>query len=631
MHQESLRIQVTAQTNGSGSSMRRVCGVRRSARRPADCSWRWRLTLLVVTLWLYGPCVAAASSKRKKQRRRELGEVGDAKVLLSVTTRNRFWPHALSMLSLLQAVRHAELEAIGNAQGRITFEWHVIDDASDQNVQKKDAMVQDLLKRGFVHNYTKLPQASGTVQVLSHMVDVVLSRPDIGYWLHSDDDVLMGPTTLTRAVRDYSRDLSGGRWQRTSNDGQRAQGGGVLAIFVNSWLDEQLSTKAPAFGPYAHVPFLGGASYVMDRATLLATGNPWAHGLRTDSNISPHDAHVLWLRHVLPEQGLPIWVRWKEPYECQHLANVQTLNFGRQPDWEPMWALDHSTKRIVEVDGYSSVDVRAALWAGGAALRDFVAAANARADEKVKLPRSASWEAGKQWSIWNYPRTHVNYVEIGTSDFDTLIQRHVWREDIVGFSLEPVRTYFERLPSHGGENKTMLNVAISDHDGYEDIFLVRPELVDGYFEADSLCSPKLVQQAGLQTCLPGWVRGTSSIKKWPEGVRQLLGDERLGSVLAMARVPCLTFGTLATVYGFGAVDVLKIDAEGFDHVVLKQVVDFAEAHGLWPWQIQFEKNSLSDWRLLDAQVARLINEFRYNCRMTGAETAACWRPERMAR
>ena len=47
-----------------------------------------------------------------------------------------------------------------------------------------------------------------------------------------------------------------------------------------------------------------------------------------------------------------------------------------------------------------------------------------------------------------------------------------------GISVEPVRAYFERLPSAGG--KLLLNLAVSDHDGYDTIYLVPPELVAGY-------------------------------------------------------------------------------------------------------------------------------------------------------
>jgi len=544
----------------------------------------------------------------------------ELRVLLSTATRNRFWHHALSTLSLLEGVRRARLEEPSQAP-RVAFEWHVLDDASDQNVDDKDAMVQDLVERGYISNYTRLPRPAGTVRVLGHFVDVFLERPELEYWLHCDDDVLVGPTTLLRAVRDYHRDLAGHR------RGSSRRGGGVLAIFVNSWLDEQLSTAPPAFGPYAIAPFLGGASYIVDRASLVATGNPWTRGINADQRISPHEAHVLWFQRLLPEQGFKIWVRFEEPYQCQHLANVNTLNFGKQPDWEPMWALDHRTKRIVEVDGYSSVELRAALWSGGAMFRDFVTSRNAEAAEPLRLRKSAKRpKRDKPWSVWSYKRTHANYIEIGTADFDALIHRHIWKDDIVGFSIEPAKAYFDQLPTHGGASKMLLNVAISDHDGYEDLFLVRPELVDGYFGAKSQCQAELARQVGLQECLPGWVRGTSSIKRWPRGVLELLGEKQTRQVLAMARVPSLTYGTFVTVYGIGSIDVLKIDAEGFDHAILRQVIDFAEATGMWPWQVQFEKNMLSDWRALDHEVARLQNSYRYTCRMTGAESAACWRP-----
>ncbi|CAE8691410.1 unnamed protein product, partial [Polarella glacialis] len=371
------------------------------------------------------------------------------------------------------------------------------------------------------------------------VVATFLARSDLDLFFHSDDDVLMGASTPLRAVQDYLRDLWGGKWQKPPST---ATGGGILALFVNSWLDEQLSKAEPAFGPYAVAPFLGGAAYIADRMTFEATGNPWAKALEADRNVPPHEAHVLWLRQLLPSQGLPIWIRWDKPYECQHLGNVDTLNFGKQPEWEPMWALDHRSKHIVEVAGYSSVELRAALWAGGRALRDFVLAQNAQAVEPLHLPAfvdstaSAEGKGAVRWSPWHYARLHVNYLEIGTSDFDTLLDRHIWRPEVVGFSVEPAKAYFDRLPVHGGQGKTLLNVAVSDHDGYEDLFVVRPELVGAHLGSGSQCRAEGLEQVGLPQCLPGWVRGTSSIKRWPEGVLQLLGEERLKSVLAVTRV-----------------------------------------------------------------------------------------------
>ena len=48
--------------------------------------------------------------------------------------------------------------------------------------------------------------------------------------------------------------------------------------------------------------------------------------------------------------------------------------------------------------------------------------------------------------------------------------------EVRGISVEPLRSYFEQLPVAGG--KLLLNVAISNHDGFEDLYFVRPQLVE---------------------------------------------------------------------------------------------------------------------------------------------------------
>eukprot|EP00434_Breviolum_minutum_P030444 symbB.v1.2.026923.t1/scaffold2730.1/size72026/7 len=522
----------------------------------------------------------------------------DLQVMLSVITRNRFWTHALSSLSLLQSLRHAKDHA-----PQIHFEWHILDDATERwDLKKKNDMINDLVERKWVANYTRLDRHSGTVRALRHVVDTFLSRADLDLFFHCDDDILMGENTLSRAVLDYVTDLS--------KDFTHA--GGVLALFVNSWLDEQLSVST---GSYATAPFLGGASYVVDRATL-AQKNPWKEALQQGRS-TPHEAHVFWLREMLPQQKLKIWIRWKKPYECQHLGNVKTLNFGTQPSWEPMWAIDHRSKRIVEVPRFPSRDVRTALLQRNA-LRDFVLYHNSLAKEQLSLPG-----VGNAWDAWKYQRRHFNYLEIGTSDFDTLLERHLWRGDIYGISVEPLRSYFELLPGGTGSSKVLLNVAISDHDGYENLYFVRPELVEAYMGSQNLCQQRELQQLGFERCLPGWMRGASSIKRLPEGVRQFLG-EAMNSVIAKVQVPCMTYETLVTVYGVGSLDILKIDTEGFDHEILRQVVELGKARDFWPWQVQFEKNMLSDWKVLDEQVMYL-HDAGYRCRMTGVEVATCWR------
>lgn len=87
-------------------------------------------------------------------------------------------------------------------------------------------MIQDLVQRQRVANYTRLPRHSGTVHALGQAVATFLQREDLDLFLHCDDDMIMGEATLSRAVRDYVKHLSKGF----------SQAGGVLALFVNSWL-----------------------------------------------------------------------------------------------------------------------------------------------------------------------------------------------------------------------------------------------------------------------------------------------------------------------------------------------------------------------------------------------------------
>ena len=250
--------------------------------------------------------------------------------------------------SLLQSLRHAKDHA-----PQIHFEWHILDDATERSdLKKKNDMINDLVERKWVANYTRLDRHSGTVRALRHVVDTFLSRVDLDLFFHCDDDILMGETTLSRAVLDYVTDLS--------KDFTNA--GGVLALFVNSWLlglklnicceifqwfnslpltrlDEQLSVST---GSYATAPFLGGASYVVDRATL-AQKNPWKEALQQGRS-TPHEAHVFWLREMLPQQKLKIWIRWKKPYECQHLGNV-TWTFSMKSSFYSLIAVLYITWR----------------------------------------------------------------------------------------------------------------------------------------------------------------------------------------------------------------------------------------------------------------------------------------------
>ena len=55
---------------------------------------------------------------------------------------------------------------------------------------------------------------------------------------------------------------------------------------------------------------------------------------------------------------------------------------------------------------------------------------------------------------------HYDFIEIGTSDFHTLIESAT--DKTIGLSIEPIKTYLDRLPNK--ENVFKVQAAVSDSD-----------------------------------------------------------------------------------------------------------------------------------------------------------------------
>src|SRR5437660_342649 len=66
--------------------------------------------------------------------------------------------------------------------------------------------------------------------------------------------------------------------------------------------------------------------------------------------------------------------------------------------------------------------------------------------------------------------TFFDFIEIGTSDFNTLIQSS---EDERGLSIEPIKTYLDRLPDK--KNVQKLNIAISNKLGTCKVYYMSEE------------------------------------------------------------------------------------------------------------------------------------------------------------
>jgi hypothetical protein len=101
-------------------------------------------------------------------------------------------------------------------------------------------------------------------------------------------------------------------------------------------------------------------------------------------------------------------------------------------------------------------------------------------------------------------KKHYDFIEIGTSDFNTLIQKAT--DSTVGLSVEPLADYLNRLPSK--KRVTKVNVAVSDRSGHLDIFYV----------------PDAVRK---QYALPSWMKGTNKVGAPHPTVVRYLAKKRI--------------------------------------------------------------------------------------------------------
>jgi len=161
---------------------------------------------------------------------------------------------------------------------------------------------------------------------------------------------------------------------------------------------------------------------------------------------------------------------------------------------------------------------------------------------------------------------HYDFIEIGTSDFDTLIETS--DDKTVGLSIEPIKYYLDRLPER--KNVKKLQVAVSDTNGFMDIYYIPNE--------------KMVEYS-----LPFWVRGTNSINQPHPFALKKIGEEIYNKIVQIDKVPTITWDTLVKQENIKTIDFLKIDTEGHDHVILKDYLNLCETNpNLFANKIQFE-------------------------------------------
>ena len=165
--------------------------------------------------------------------------------------------------------------------------------------------------------------------------------------------------------------------------------------------------------------------------------------------------------------------------------------------------------------------------------------------------------------------THYDYLEIGTSDFDTFTENYPNKKVI---SVEPLAQYLDALPQHS--NHIKVRAAICDQ--YEEY---NPEI---YYIPD---------QVIRQHNLAWWLRGCNKIGGYHakhEGYEHLVTKER---------IHFMTLDDLYRRYNVKKVDHIKIDTEGFEVPILRALYrKMIREQENWPKTIQYEVNANSDTR-----------------------------------
>lgn len=174
-----------------------------------------------------------------------------------------------------------------------------------------------------------------------------------------------------------------------------------------------------------------------------------------------------------------------------------------------------------------------------------------------------------------------DFVEIGTCDYHTLLEGCKPTE--VGLSVEPIKTYLDRLPNK--PNVTKVNVAISSENKMVDLFWVEPHNQEKFNI--------------------GFTKGWGTIIKPHRGHSDAETMLSTG-MLSKHQVEAITWSTLVQRYDIESVNYVKIDAEGHDCIIVNSILESS----VYPNKISFEKTHCPIDELTNTSKRLIENNYR---------------------
>jgi hypothetical protein len=164
-----------------------------------------------------------------------------------------------------------------------------------------------------------------------------------------------------------------------------------------------------------------------------------------------------------------------------------------------------------------------------------------------------------------------DFIEIGTSNFDTLIQ--IATDTATGLSIEPIKHYLDCLPNKPGVKKLNIAVSRDNTDGFLDIYYVPEDVI-------------------IAKRLPTWLKGCNSIGEYHLQHKKL----NVVDLVVKQSVLMVPIADIFIEHDVTELYYLKIDTEGSDADIMLHLYDYlvTQSTTKYPKRILFESNELSD-------------------------------------
>ena len=196
---------------------------------------------------------------------------------------------------------------------------------------------------------------------------------------------------------------------------------------------------------------------------------------------------------------------------------------------------------------------------------------------------------------------HIGFLEVGTSDFNTLIQ--TVSDDISGISMEPLKFYLDNLPNRSLVKKISAAL-VAEPTSNVDVYYIDPSIID---------DPK--------NDLKDYMKGCNSVgkphdfhthyNKYSTGykdentiIRNLVEE----GLVTVKKTLALTFSQLMGIYDLDYINTIKLDTEGQDAPLLQSILDYYQSsEKTLPKTIEFETNNHNKQEELIKVAKRLIS------------------------